>query len=213
MEQRNQDRHARAQADHLLSQWEQRTLLAVLANARSANRYAAWELWLGGIGAALTAAVGTGIFATLEHAVSTPVRVGVGLVTVAAAVCTALHTFAAFGQRQAVYEAASRRQATVRRRIELVRARLAAEDDFDYWTEVQEIRVALDEASSGTPNASRRIFDRTRRELKNELTRWDRIRRFLTGHPRESKLGKPDDYGGPLPPLPAETDDSDADRG
>lgn len=188
-------------ADELLSRWEQRSILALLAHARSANRCSSWDLWLGVAGAALTAAVGTGIFATIRNDVSTTVRAIVGIVTVAAAIFTSVHTFAALGQRTEIYERASRRHAAVRRRIELVRARLAAGEDFDVWAEVEGIKAEIDEAAASTGNASRRIWNRTRREVRNELTRWERLRRRLSGLPTRSRLGSSEDQGGPLPPL------------
>ena len=177
-------------------------MLASLAHARSANRSADWDLRLGIVGAALTAVVGTAIFASIAHDVSTVARIIAGNVSVIAATLTAVRTFAALGQRKEAYERASRRHSAVRRRIEVLRSRLAAGEDFDVWAEVEEIRKAGDqEAAADSPNASPRMFDRTRRELKNELTWWDKLRRRAVGLPSSSALGSPDDKGGPRPPL------------
>lgn len=196
----NVDR-ARAEADRLLFEWQQRCLLALLSHARSANRCNAWEAWLGGAGAALTAAVGTGIFASLESDVSLALRIVAGAVAFAAAAAVAVHTFADLPGRARSYERAARPHAANRRRIEVLRARLAAGDEFDVWNQIDEIRVEMDRAAAESPNASGRIWNRTRRELKNELNWWERTRRRLSGRSTQSQLGKPEDRGGPLPPL------------
>ncbi|HEY1508317.1 MAG TPA: SLATT domain-containing protein, partial [Solirubrobacteraceae bacterium] len=167
-----------AEADRLLAEWEQRSLLASLAHARSANRSAAWDLRLGLVSASVTAIVGTAIFASIAHDVSTLARIIAGAVSVLAAVLTAVRTFAAPGQRKEAYERASRRHSAVRRQIEVVRTQLAAGEAFDVWARIEEVRIAGDEAAADSPNASPRLFDRTRREMKNELTWWDKLRRL-----------------------------------
>ncbi len=170
-----------AAADKLLLEWERRSLLASLAHARSANRSGNWDVRLGVASAALTAVVGTAIFASIAHDVSTLARVIAGSISVLAAVLTAVQTFAALGPRKEAYERAARRHSAVRRQIELVRAQLAAGEDFDIWAHIEEIRKAGDEAAADSPNASPRLFNRTRRELKNELTWFDKIRRRSAG--------------------------------
>lgn len=176
-------------------------MLALLSHARSANRCNTWEAWLGGTGAALTAAVGTGIFASLESEVGVVPRVAAGTVAFAAAIAVAVHTFADLPGRAKSYERAARPHAANRRRIEFLRARLAAGDDSDIWEQIDVLRIEMDRAASESPNAARRVWNRTRRELKNELTWWERTRRRLTGRPAQSQLGKPEDRGGPHPPL------------
>jgi hypothetical protein len=131
---------ARKEADVLLHTWERRTVLAVFSHARSANRCAAWDIRLGSASVILTAIVGTSVVATLQTEVDTPVRIGVGVLTVAAAASSAVHVFAGLPDRKAVYEQASRRHAVIRRRIEAVRARLATSGECSsIWDEVDSI--------------------------------------------------------------------------
>jgi hypothetical protein len=195
---------SRHEVDLLLADWERRSLLAVLAHARSANRCATWNVRLGGLATALTAVVGTSIFATLQEDLSITARVIVGVVTIAAAISTAVTTFAALPARKEAYEQASRRHASVRRSIETVRTRLAAGKQFDVWAEIAELQVALDEAARGMPNASARIWDRTRRQLKGEFTWWEKLWCWARGLPPPRAIGVPEDVGGPLPVLDAE---------
>ena len=191
----------RREVDKLLADWEERCTLALLAHARSANRCNTAEVWLGGAAVTMTAAVGTGIFATLKSTISTPVRVIAGAIAVLAATLTAVHTFAKLPERAAAYEQASRAHASNRRLVELLRARLAAGETFDVWGALEEVRIQWERASAESPNASGRIWNRTRRELKDDMYWWERSRRWLSGRGWRSKLGQPDDRGGPRPPL------------
>lgn len=183
-------------ADELLADWEQRSLLAVISHARSANRCATWDARLGSGATALTAIVGTSIFATLQDNVSITSRMVVGCLTIAAAVATAVLTFAALPQRKEAYERASRRHASVRRRIEVLRCRLAAGDESDIWTEIALIREELDAAGGGTPNASRRVWDRTRRHLNGDFTWWERVGRRAEGYHHRDGSAYPDHLAG-----------------
>lgn len=192
---------ARERADELLRDWEQRNILALRAHAKSANRCSRWDVRLGSAGAALTAAIGTAIFATLQQDVSIEARVVVGVVTVIAAALTAVHTFAGLVTRKETYEQASRHHARVRRRIEVARTRLAAREEFDIWAEVDAICAALDDAAAATPNASGRVWDRTRREHKAEFTWWEKLARAAKGLPKAKRIGDPADVGGPRQPF------------
>jgi hypothetical protein len=174
----------REEADALLFTWERRTMLAVFAHSRSANRCAAWDTRLGSASVILTAVVGTSVFASLQRDLSTGARIAVGILTVAAAAASAVHVFAALPDRKAAYERASRRHAAVRRRIETTRARLGiAGNNADVWQEVEGIREEMDAVAASSPNAAGRIWNRTRRQMKGEFTRWEHLVARLRGVP------------------------------
>jgi divalent metal cation (Fe/Co/Zn/Cd) transporter len=175
---------ARKEADLLLLKWERRTMLAVFSHARSANRCASWDIRLGAASVILTAIVGTSVFATLQIDPGNAVRVGVGVLTVAAAVSSAVHVFAGLTDRKATYEQASRRHAAIRRRIEVVRARLATtEQSSSIWDEVEGIKKEMDSAAASSPNAAGRVWEQVKRQMKGEFTWWERLRAKALGVP------------------------------
>jgi hypothetical protein len=188
----------RHEADELLANWESRARLSAIAQARSANRCVAWDARLGSTATVLTAIVGTSIFATLQEDVSVAARVVVGVLTIAAATSTAVHTFAALSQRRDAYQKASRRHAAVRRRIEAVRARLAEGEQFDVWAEIASLQTALDDAALASPNASPRIWERTRRQLNGHYTWWERLGLWARGLPSASVI-RPHHLAAPRP--------------
>lgn len=178
---------ARKEADVLLYTWERRTMLAVFSHARSANRCAAWDIRLGSASVILTAIVGTSVIATLQTEAGTPVRIGVGVLTVAAAASSAVHVFAGLPDRKAAYERASRRHAAIRRRIEVVRARLATSGESpSIWDEADSIKKEMDSAAASSPNAAGRVWEQVKRQMKGEFTRWERLRAKVRGVPLSS---------------------------
>lgn len=174
----------RNEADVLLYTWQRRTMLAVFSHARSANRCAAWDIRLGSASVILTAIVGTSVFATLQADPGTTTRIAVGVLTVAAAASSAVHVFAGLPDRKSAYERASRRHADIRRRIEIVRGRLATSgESTSIWNEVEEIKEEMDAAAASSPNAAGRIWEQVKRQMKGEFTRWERARAKIRGVP------------------------------
>jgi hypothetical protein len=174
----------RAEADVLLHKWERRVMLAVFSHARSANRCAAWDVRLGSTSVILTAIVGTSVFATLQANPSTATRIGIGVLTVAAAASSAVHVFAGLTDRKLAYEQASRRHAAIRRRIEIARARLATSGESpSIWEEVEAIKREMDSAAASSPNAAGRVWEQVKRQMKGEFTWWERVRARVRGVP------------------------------
>jgi hypothetical protein len=194
---RNQDIAA---ADELLLKWERRSTLAAIAHSRSANRCATWDVILGSISVIFTAVVGTSVFAALQEDLDTTARVAVAFFTVGAAISTAVHVFAAFPARRAAYEAASRGHAALRRRIEDVRARLEAGEGMKVWEMVEAVRTEMNELAKASPNAARRIWNQTRRQMKGEFTRWERFWAKLRGVPLD-QVGRQGQADGPAIPV------------
>jgi hypothetical protein len=92
---------------------------------------------------ALSAFVGTAVFATLEKTVAFGVRVAVGLVSVAAATLAALQTFLRFSERAETHRQASVGYDAITRQIEQILAE--APPDGELRPLVEHIRKRLDE--------------------------------------------------------------------
>lgn len=172
----------------LLREWQSRAALALFAYNRAATRCRAWDTRLGGIVAILTAVVGTSVFATLENAVSTAARIVVGIVSVAAATVAGVQAFATLSKRAYEYERAARTFGSLRREIEETRW-LLLDDPGAQGKQVPALRVRLDDAARDAPNAPPRIWNRARREMKGEFTRFERLTRSVRGLPPPSILG------------------------
>jgi hypothetical protein len=164
----------RTSADGLLQDWRNRTRLALYAYNSAVNSLRRVERWLGGAAATLGAVAGTVVFATLSISPSFTARLIVGLVTVLAAVLVAIQTFAGFDKRIGAYEEAARQWGRVRRLIEQARLELT-DDPATPSAVLTAIRVEIDAVAEQCPNAPGRIWNRTRRQVQNRYTWWERF--------------------------------------
>jgi hypothetical protein len=138
----------------LLLKWIRRARESQMSHYDMADLLSARDRLVGWLVTALTALVGTAVFASLTvTAVSVEVRVVVGLVSVAAAVGAALQTYLRYA---------------VRRRLEAVFSGDADARDGHYLTA---IRDELDRLAEDSPNVPPRIFYRTQRALSADTVR------------------------------------------
>jgi hypothetical protein len=66
----------------------------------------------------------------------------------------------------------------------------------DIWKEVDTIKGEMDAVAESNPNASGRIWDRTRRHLKGQFSRRERLLARVQGLPLVP-IGQPSDPDGP----------------
>lgn len=179
----------------LLAEWDSRATLALVSCNRAATRYRQWNMLLGIGSAALSAVAGTAVFATLDNGdVGSWLRIIVGAVIVLAATLTAIQTFARFPELVDEYERSARRFGKVRREIEQMRPVLVGADPAADETQeiLSALRAKVDAAGEESPNAPRRIWEKTRREMKGDFGWWDRWRRRLAGRTPPERLSSED---------------------
>jgi len=102
----------------LLRDWARRAGASSDAHYELASRLSRANIRFGVPVIALTTAVGTSVFATLQHQVNTALRVLVGITSVIAAVLASLQTFLRFGERSEKHRAAAEAWASLRREID-----------------------------------------------------------------------------------------------
>ncbi|SIT47273.1 conserved hypothetical protein [Paraburkholderia ribeironis] len=147
----------------LLLKWIRRARESQMSHYDMADLLAARDRRIGWLVTALTAFVGTAVFASLvSAAVTVEMRIFVGLMSVTAAVSAALQRFVRYAERAEKHRAAGARYGAVRRRLEAVFAGDADARDGHYLTA---IRVELDRLAEDSPNVPPRIFFRTQRTL------------------------------------------------
>ncbi|MGF6965197.1 hypothetical protein OKW43_002202 [Paraburkholderia sp. WC7.3g] len=147
----------------LLLKWIRRARESQMSHYDMADLLSARERRMGWLVTALTAFVGTAVFASLSAPpVSIGMRIVVGLVSVAAAMSAALQTFLRYAERAEKHRAAGARYGAVRRRLEAVFAGDADARETHY---LSAIRTELDRLAEDSPNVPPRIFYRTQRTL------------------------------------------------
>ncbi|WP_264293999.1 SLATT domain-containing protein [Diaphorobacter aerolatus] len=121
-----------------------------LAHYECARRFERFHLWLGLPAIALGTIVGTAVFASLEKSADVRLQIGVGLLSVVAAVLTGLQTFLRYAELAEKHRLAGARFANLKHRIELlttlqaeteIRSQLVAIEDT--WAKLREESPSL----------------------------------------------------------------------
>ncbi|WP_345816420.1 SLATT domain-containing protein [Paraburkholderia sp. PREW-6R] len=152
-----------ADETQLLLKWIRRARESQMSHYDMADLLSARDRQLGWLVTALSTFVGTAVFASLSAAAVSPaLRIFVGLVSVTAAVSSALQTFLKYAQRAEKHRSAGARYGAVRRRLEAV---FAGDPDARDGHYLSAIREELDRLAEDSPNVPPRVFYRTQRTL------------------------------------------------
>jgi hypothetical protein len=147
----------------LLAHWRFRNHRVQLAHYESARRFERLHLWLGLPAIALSAIVGTTVFATLSDAADVRVQIAVGFLSVAAAVLTGLQTFLRYSELSEKHRLAGAKFANLKHRIELLVAfpPSTEEELKEALTSIEETWSKLREESPTLPTRIWRRIERT----------------------------------------------------
>lgn len=139
----------------LVSQWSNGLRINHIAQSRAAAECASRGKLLGTATVVLSAVVGTAIFASLEGEPSTVLRIVTGLLSTAAAVAAALHTFLGYQERSAAHRQAAGRYGRLRRELESSEL----DEGAGSWDRVREVVRQWNELDEAAPLVSRRVHD------------------------------------------------------
>jgi hypothetical protein len=142
----------------LLTDWFRRTRESQMVHNRCANHFSRLHLWLGIPSVALSTIVGTAVFASLERATSADVRIGVGLLSVLAAVFAGLQTFLGYAERANRHRAAGAGYGALRRSLEMLKTFPSA-DEAALVSTLGEVKKQMDELAGTAPEVPARIKD------------------------------------------------------
>jgi hypothetical protein len=151
-------------AEQTLSKWERRARESQFSHNESAKAFENAGYWLGIPVVVLSSTVGTTVFATLQKQVSFGVQLGVGAISVLAAILAGLQTFLRFPERAEKHKTVAADYGTVRRQIEEILALSHASRGSSKEC-LELVRKKLDALAEVAPNVPTRIWNRTIREL------------------------------------------------
>jgi hypothetical protein len=139
--------------EELLLRWLKRLRASQFTHYVAAGRLARCNLYLGIPVVALTAAVGTSVFASLAEngSLGTELRFIIGVISIAAAVLASLQTFLGFSERAEKHRATAARYGIARRDVELLIAK-----GVDNVTDEQlnHLRASIDNLALDAPGIS-----------------------------------------------------------
>jgi hypothetical protein len=149
----------------VLDDWHRRAWAASIAHYRRASQLHRSNIRLGLPVVVLTAVVGTSLFATLgEERLPIALRIVVGTVSVCAAVLAAVQTFFGFAQRADQHVLAADWYASLRRKIEQMRA-IRPEIRGDARKTLDELRRDFNQVGSQFPQIGDKDWERTARRF------------------------------------------------
>ncbi len=147
-------------AQPVVGAWYRRARESQFAHYEAAARYVSLSRLLGVPSVLLSAAAGTTLFATLQEEGAPPgLRLAVGLITLCAAILTALQTFLGFGGLADKHRNAAALYGAVRREIEQHQA-LPPSSREGVQSAMAQLRGRLDEIASSAPDVPARTWKR-----------------------------------------------------
>ena len=122
----------------LLRRWQRNCRRSQIANYAAANQFSGRNYWLGIPTIILTTVVGTSVFATLQEGkIAFWFQILLGVLSVSAAVLSALQTFFRWGEAAAKFRAAAAEYGTIKREIDQLLTTTADPPD-DVLTRIRE---------------------------------------------------------------------------
>jgi hypothetical protein len=151
-------------AEGVLSKWQKRARESQYSHNESAKYFENASYWLGVPVIVLSTVVGTTVFATLQKQVSLKIQIGLGTISVIAAILAGLQTFLRYSERAEKHRAVAAEYGAVRRQIEEIVALPLAfrgtPKDF-----LEQLRKKLDSLAQTAPSVPNRIWTRTLTKL------------------------------------------------
>jgi hypothetical protein len=153
-----------------LRDWERRAAAAAEVHFQLAESLSRWNIYLGVPVVALSAIVGTALFASLAHDVNVGLRIAAGTISVITAVLASIQTFLRFGARAEQHRVAAERWSAIRREIEKVCA-LPPKLAGDPKQVLDDVGARMDEAADKAPAMPDKRWKRALAKRERATTR------------------------------------------
>lgn len=152
----------------LLQEWHVGVRIFHIAHSKGASYYSRMHTKLGIPVIVLAALVGTTVFATLESSTLLFIKIGVGLLSVTAAVLASLQTFLGYGERSERHKLAAFKYGALRRDIEVFIAK-APQDEAKLLSFVEEFKNGWNTADNEAPPIPQRFYDIAAKKVEQSM--------------------------------------------
>jgi hypothetical protein len=151
----------------LLTDWFRRARESQRTHYECGTRFSRFNYFLGIPTIVLSTAVGTAVFASVQkEAVSTEIKIVIGLVSILAAVLASLQTFLGFAQRADRHRIAGAGYGAVRRSLEVLKS-FPPTDPAELKRIVGEIQKQMNSLAESAPEVPAALKMKIDRELKS----------------------------------------------
>lgn len=151
--------------DMLITDWFRRVRESQMVHYRCANHFARRNYMFGIPTMALTTAVGTAVFASLDNEAIGHFKIVIGMISILAAVLSSLQTFLGFAQRADKHKIIASSYGGVRRQLEMLKTFPPA-DDKELKASLEDIKKRMDELAENAPDVPKSIWDGIVNDLK-----------------------------------------------
>jgi hypothetical protein len=145
----------------LLQEWGRRANASSDAHYDAARHFSQLNYWIGIPAVVLSSLVGSAVFASLEKQVATGYRIGIGFLSVAAAVLSGVQTFLRYAERAEKHRLVGARYGFFVREVEGLLA-LAPADLAQKGSALDDVRAAQDKLAEEAPGLPHRIWKAAR---------------------------------------------------
>ncbi|AHL34726.1 hypothetical protein CD58_18290 [Pseudomonas brassicacearum] len=148
---------------NVLDQWYERSSVVAVGHYRAALRYSRLHFWLALPTVGLSAIVGTAVFATLQQQSNFWLQLGVGAMSVIAAILTALQSTLRYQELAEKHRAAGAKYNAIGREIELMR--ILPQIDAE---KVEDLRGRIDSLAFESPHIPQAVHEHMQAEKVNQ---------------------------------------------
>jgi Tfp pilus assembly major pilin PilA len=157
------------ETNKLLEEWLFRIRRAQQGHYESATHFARLNYWLGVPAIALSAIVGTSVFAALGKETIISIKIAVGVASVTAAILMALQTFLNYPERAEKHRTVATRYGTMRREIEKKLAFPPPKRELEAYIET--LQAQWNKCNEDCPTVPKRIWHRTKADMRMNVRR------------------------------------------
>ena len=143
----------------LLNNWLRRATISLEAHYNAARRYRALHYWIGIPAIALSSAVGTVVFASLENEVGNKWKFLIAFLSISAALLTALQTFLRFSELAEKHRLVGARYGAIAREIEQLMI-LSRSNLKNRTRAFNDVRTKLNNMAEEAPSVPNKLLKR-----------------------------------------------------
>ncbi|MBC3239530.1 DUF4231 domain-containing protein [Pseudomonas lurida] len=147
----------------ILDEWYERTSIVAVGHYRAALRYSRQHFWITMPTVALSAVVGTAVFATLQQQPSFWLQFSVGSMSVIAAILTALQSTLRYQELAEKHRSAGAKYNAIGREIELLRTYPEISTE-----KVEGLRIRIDTLAFESPHIPQAVHEHMHSEKVNQ---------------------------------------------
>ena len=147
----------------LLVRWLKRLRESQFSHNEAAKNFDRCRYFIGIPAAILSTIVGTSVFASLGKTIDPYMQIIVGLISVLAAVLSALQTILRYSERAEMHRSSAARYGSIRRKVEEIL--VSNKGDSELNSDIRSIRQEIDKLAKDAPNIPEKTWEKASKKM------------------------------------------------